>query len=201
MAEAQAGAGTRTPPLSKLLREDLRRHGNNWARPGFLALAVHRLGAWLTLRRLGGGPTGVVWTALFMLVELVRVVLIRNVYGIEIHYGTHIGRRLLLTHQHGITIHHFASIGDDCVIHQNVTIGRGTRARRGAAHIGNRVEISPGVVILGPVRIGDGALIGPNAIVMTDVPAGAHVVSAPARILQLGGGAAKKTQVTDKERA
>lgn len=187
MTGATARAVTGTPSLGKLLAEDLRRHGNNWARPGFQAMAVHRLGAWLTLRRMAGGALTPLWRILFALVETIRILLIRNVYGIELHYGTHVGRRVLLTHQHGITVHEFARVGDDCVIHQNVTIGRGTRTRRGAAQIGDRVEISPGVVILGPVKIGEGATIGPNALVMTDVPAGSHVVSAPGRILRLGG--------------
>lgn len=38
-----------------------------------------------------------------------------------------------------------------------------------------------GAKVLGPVRIGTGAQIGANAVVVNDVPAGATVVGGPAR--------------------
>lgn len=178
------------PSLRTVLWEDLRRQDGNWTRPGFQALAVHRLQGRVSLRRMGGGRSSPLLAVLMAVLETVRDLLIRNLYGIELHYGTHVGRRLLIAHQHGITVHHFASIGDDCAIHQNVTIGRGARVRRGAPHIGDRVEISPGAVLLGAIKIGDDAKIGPNAIVMTDVPPGSHVVAAPGRILRLSSSAA-----------
>ncbi len=40
-------------------------------------------------------------------------------------------------------------------------------------------------MILGRVRVGDNARIGPNAVVMSNVPAGATATAAPARIIQL----------------
>ena len=41
-----------------------------------------------------------------------------------------------------------------------------------------------GAKVLGPVRIGRGAIVGANAVVLHDVPAGAVVVGIPARILR-----------------
>ncbi len=49
--------------------------------------------------------------------------------------------------------------------------------------IGNRVDIGTGAKILGPIIIGDGAVIGANAVVVNDVPAGAVAVGIPARVL------------------
>jgi serine O-acetyltransferase len=49
--------------------------------------------------------------------------------------------------------------------------------------IGNDVYIGAGAKILGPVTIGDGAIIGANAVVIDDVPAGATAVGVPARIV------------------
>jgi serine O-acetyltransferase len=43
------------------------------------------------------------------------------------------------------------------------------------------VSIGTGAKVIGPVRIGAGARIGANAVVVDDVPAGATVVGAPAR--------------------
>jgi serine O-acetyltransferase len=47
-----------------------------------------------------------------------------------------------------------------------------------APKIGHRVYIGAGAKILGPVVIGDDAVVGANAVVTKDVPAGATVVGA-----------------------
>jgi serine O-acetyltransferase len=41
--------------------------------------------------------------------------------------------------------------------------------------------------VLGPVAVGDNAVIGANAVVLRDVPAGVVVVGVPARILKNEG--------------
>ena len=53
-----------------------------------------------------------------------------------------------------------------------------------AADIGNDVWIGTKVVIIGPVKIGNGAVIGAGAIVNKDVPAYAIVVGMPAKVLR-----------------
>ena len=53
--------------------------------------------------------------------------------------------------------------------------------------LGRRVDVGAGAKILGAVRIGDGACIGANAVVLTDVPAGATAVGIPARVLPARG--------------
>jgi serine O-acetyltransferase len=167
------------PGLGEIVREDLARHRGRWSSPGFQALAVQRFGAWAReAPGLGGKVARRVHRVLFALV--------RNFYGIELWPETRIGRRLLIGHQHGIVIHPYAVIGDDCVLRHNVTLGDGARAWENDAPIlGNHVRIGPGAVILGKVTIGDDAQIGPNAVVTTNVPAGAVVFEKPTRILQL----------------
>ena len=49
--------------------------------------------------------------------------------------------------------------------------------------IGDDVVIYAGAVIIGPVVIGQGASIGANAVVNTDVPAGCMAVGVPARVI------------------
>ena len=46
------------------------------------------------------------------------------------------------------------------------------------------VFVGTGAKILGPVTIGANARIGANAVVLTDVPAGATAVGAPARVIE-----------------
>lgn len=73
-------------------------------------------------------------------------------------------------------------IGSGVVIAPWVTIGLRSGDVRGAI-IEPDVSIGTGAKIIGPVRIGAGATIGANAVVVDDVPAGATVVGAPARVV------------------
>jgi len=99
--------------------------------------------------------------------------------GISIPLRCQIGGGLQMAHTNGIVINSAAKIGCNCDIFQQVTIGE---ARGGFPEIGNRVLIGPGAKILGPVKIGDGARIGANALVIHDVPPGAAVYAAAAQI-------------------
>jgi acetyltransferase-like isoleucine patch superfamily enzyme len=52
-------------------------------------------------------------------------------------------------------------------------------------HIGKRVGIGSGAVIMGGITIGDNALIGAGAVVTKDVPANAIVAGVPARLMRM----------------
>jgi len=105
--------------------------------------------------------------------------------GIEIHPGARIGRRLFIDHGMGVVIGETAEIGDDCTLYHGVTLG-GTSWSKGKRHptLGAAVVIGAGAKILGPIKVGDGAKIGSNAVVVKDVPAGATVVGVPGRIVE-----------------
>ena len=111
---------------------------------------------------------------------------VRNHYGIELPLTASVGRRVLFGHQCGIVIHPYAIIGDECIIRHNVTIG-GTTWERGreTPTLGRGVSLGCGAVILGNITIGDRATIGPNTVVMTDVPADASVFVSPPRTFTL----------------
>jgi len=104
--------------------------------------------------------------------------------GIEIHPGATIGRRLFIDHGMGVVIGETTTIGDDCLIYHGVTLG-GTDTKEKKRHpdLGNHVLVGAGAKILGPIRMGDGAKIGANSVVLKDVPEGATAVGIPARIL------------------
>jgi serine O-acetyltransferase len=103
--------------------------------------------------------------------------------GIELPCEARVGRRLRIEHFGGIIVSGDAVIGDDVVIRQGVTIGLKRAHERGAPVIGNRVDIGAGAKLLGAITIGDDAVIGANAVVIKDVPAGALAVGIPARII------------------
>ena len=127
---------------------------------------------------------GVLWRLLSMLYRsMFRY--IRNHYGIELPDTTIVGRRFHIGHQHGIVIHYNSVFGDDCTVHQNVTIGESYGRQGEAPKFGNRVIVGAGAAIIGKIVIGDDVSIAPNAIVMTNVPTGTIVCAPPPRLIKL----------------
>jgi serine O-acetyltransferase len=109
---------------------------------------------------------------------------VRNHYGIELPFTARLGRRVVIEHQCCIVIHGNCVIGDDCIIRQGCTLGNRDLDRPDEAPtLGQRVNVGAGAKILGAVKVGDGAAIGANAVVLTDVPGGAVAVGVPARIV------------------
>lgn len=168
------------PPLGLFaqIREDWIAHGCDRTKPGFRALAYHRFGNWRM--RIGFFLLRAPFSWLYR--RLYRKA--RDHWGIELPYNAKIGRRVVFEHQHGIVVHGNSVIGDDCILRHGVTLGIRDVARPDEApKLGNRVNVGAGAKILGPVVIGDGAAIGANAVVLSDVPAGALAVGIPARIV------------------
>lgn len=101
------------------------------------------------------------------------------VAGAEIPITVQIGGGLLLPHPNGIVVHADTIIGTNCLLFQQVTLG--TNGSSGAPVVGDFVDIGPGAKVLGPVRIGDGAIIGAMSLVLKDVAADAVAAGIPAR--------------------
>ncbi|MCL6645998.1 MAG: serine O-acetyltransferase, partial [Dehalococcoidia bacterium] len=106
------------------------------AYPGFHARQLHRLAHALHRR---GVP---------LLPRLISH-LNRFLTGIEIHPGAVIGERLFIDHGMGVVIGETAVIGDDCHLHQGVTLG-GTSTRRVKRHptLGNGVLVGAGAQLI-----------------------------------------------------
>lgn len=82
----------------------------------------------------------------------------------------------------GVVIEAGTRIGRGSFLCQQVTLGTRPGAR-GAPWVGKDVVIGSGAQVLGPVTIGDRAVIGANAVVTEDVPAGTVVAGIPAHVL------------------
>jgi serine O-acetyltransferase len=138
--------------------------------PGFQALLFYRLAHWF-------------WQRGWHLAGRFVSHLGRCATGIEIHPGARIGKRLFIDHGMGVVIGETAEIGNDCTLYQDVTLG-GTSLERGQKRhptLGNDVIVSAGAQVLGPFRVGNGARIGAQAVVLKEVPDGATMVGIPAR--------------------
>lgn len=104
--------------------------------------------------------------------------------GIQVPLGAHIAEGLKFFHHGCIIIAQSAKIGKNASIHQGVTIGRVfAGAKAGVPAIGDNVVIFAGAKLLGNIKVGDGAVIGANAVVVNDVPANAVVAGIPAKVI------------------
>jgi serine O-acetyltransferase len=82
---------------------------------------------------------------------------------------------VILPHPYGIVIHSAAVLGDGMVILHQVTIGARNIDDR-APVIENGVFIGAGAKVLGGIRVGQGSIIGANAVVTRDIPPGSTVI-------------------------
>lgn len=112
-------------------------------------------------------------------------------WGCNMHVGKNFYANFNLTVVDDADIY----IGDSVMIAPNVVIATGTHPicpelREKAyqynlpVHIGSRVWIGAGAIILPGVTIGDDSVIGAGSVVTKDVPAGVVAVGNPCRVLR-----------------
>jgi serine O-acetyltransferase len=100
--------------------------------------------------------------------------------GAEISGAATIGPGLRITHTGGIVVGTGVVAGANLILYSGVLLGNYSPERDGQPTLGDGVRVCSKASILGPVRIGDGALIGAHALVVDDVPAGATARAAVA---------------------
>lgn len=97
-------------------------------------------------------------------------------------------QNICLVHPVGVVISAQATIGKNCRIWQNVTIGAKDVDNCGKSihypTIGDNVLIYAGAVVIGPIKVGNNAIIGANAVVLSDVPENAIVAGIPAKVIK-----------------
>lgn len=101
-------------------------------------------------------------------------------HALDIVPGVEIGGGLYMPHVAG-TVIMATRIGRNCSIIHGATIGM--RNEVAFPVIGDDVTIGAGARVLGGITLGDGAQVGANAVVITDVPAGYTAVGIPARLI------------------
>lgn len=76
---------------------------------------------------------------------------------------------------------HEVRMGRDCVLYHGVTLGHDGN-RDGQPVLGDRVRVYAGARLLGPITVGDDAVIAAGALVLDDVPSRSTAIGAPARV-------------------
>lgn len=136
----------------------------------FNAIRIYRFARWLYLHHIPFIPR---------LLQL----LIFIVYSCRLSYKTKIGKGTKLSHGGlGVTVSPWSEIGENCILGYRCSIV-GQKPYISPPKIGNRVYISPGAVIQGPVIIEDDVIIAANAVVNKSVRAGSIVGGVPAKVI------------------
>jgi len=140
---------------------------------GFHAVIWHRINNWLWKQGLR--------TLARILANIARILT-----GIEIHPEAKIGHNLFIDHGTGVVIGQTAIIGNNVTIYHGVTLGGvGREGYDGRRHptLEDDVMVGSCAQILGGIRIGKGAKIGSNSVVLVDIPAGKTALGIPAKII------------------
>lgn len=139
-----------------------------------MLLAIHSLAHWLHRHHVP-------------LLPKVLTLFNRVVFAAQVPAETRIGRGVRLNYSGlGTILHPRVVIGDRVEISAGVVVG-GRSEIWEVPVIEDDVVIGVGAKVLGPIRVGRGAVIGANAVVLVDVPPGAVVGGVPARVLRPGG--------------
>ena len=135
-------------------------------------LAIHAVAHWL-------------WKHKIPVIPRVLSVLNRLIFATQLPASTRLGKGVRLNYSGlGTVIHARAVIGNNVEVGPGVVIGGRSKLYE-VPVIEDDVQIGVGAKILGPIRVGRGAVIGANAVVLHDVPPGAVMVGIPARVLRV----------------
>lgn len=107
---------------------------------------------------------------------------LENKLGIRIEPNV-VGKGLYIPHYVGGVVINALSVGNNCIVNSGAVIGN----KNGATNrpiIGNNVEITIGVKIIGKIEIGNNVIVAPNSVVIKDIPDNAIVSGIPAKIIK-----------------
>ena len=151
-----------------------------WRNRAVWALIIYYFGVWSDQLESGAGRwiTSKIYGLLSFFSEMITgVTMDRSVQlpGLGLH----------IIHPTSVYIHPCVKLGARVGIMHNVCLGTNMRNGEDAPIIGDDVFIGTGASILGRVRVGDGARIAANSLVVNDVPAGAFAVGVPAKSIKM----------------
>jgi serine O-acetyltransferase len=174
-----SGMTPRDPSFSAMvamMRADAAAFRHHWHEPvirrfypGLFIAWSHRLAHTLHLKGLRPLAMLVMWAC-------------HAVTGCEIRPGAVLGAGLMVVHPSGVVIGGGTVAGERLQLYGSNTFGSNEgQGIHGSPQVGDDVIFSAHAMAIGPIRIGDGVLVGAASLVLADVPAGARVKGIPAR--------------------
>ena len=137
-----------------------------------LCIKLHRLASWCVSRRLS---------------PLARTIQILNrlLTGADIDCRATLDAGVLIPHTVGLVVGETTIIEGGVVLMPHVTLGAREHDREGRRHpwLKQGAYIGAGAVVIGPVTVGENAVVGANSVVTRDVESGSTVVGIPAKAL------------------
>lgn len=166
--------------LVERIRDTFQTHDRPWRNRAVWALCLYYYGVWAS--RLRFAPARWITSKIYGLL----LIFVEPISGVTIYSSMKLpGKGLHIIHPTSVYLHPDVILGERVGIMHNVCLG--TNMRRGSAVpvIGNDVFIGTGASILGRVKVGDGARIAANSLVINDVPPGAFAVGVPAKNMMI----------------
>jgi serine O-acetyltransferase len=149
-----------------------------WLNPAVWAIASYRLSSWVYVDK----PMALIRIPL----KLFSFVLMKScvvILEMDIDPQATIGGGLYIGHTGGVHINPGAVLGRNCDLAHGVTIGASAMGRQGVPVLGDDVYVGARATLAGKIKIGNGAKIAANTLVINNVPAGATVMGVPGRIV------------------
>lgn len=164
-----------------LIKQDLKTYNLSFFHallfnPGFKYTFHHRIN-YLLERKKAIYPIWLIHRFYFHHLEYVLGIHIRNIRLPEGFRIAHFG---------GITFVP-QSVGKNCFIRQNVTVGTNNDNDNGVSNnpiIGDNVTFGANSIAIGPIRIGNGVYIGAGSVVTKSIPDNCVVAGVPAKIIK-----------------
>lgn len=120
---------------------------------------------------------------MILVYRLIDLLVVKLLLNDDISGKTKIGWGFKIYHPYGIFINSDAEIGENFICRGQVTIGnKGDNVLdNGSPTIGSNVEVGVGAKIIGPIVIGNGCIIGTNAVVVKSFEDNGVLVGVPAK--------------------
>jgi serine O-acetyltransferase len=149
-----------------------------WLNPAVWSIGCYRLGNWLYVTK----------PPFLIRIPLKVISFFANKFCevfMEMCIDPHasIGPGLYIGHIGGVHINPQAVLGSNCDLAHRVTIGTSAMGRQGAPVLGDDVYIGTGATLVGKIKVGNGAKIAANTLVISNIPDGATVMGVPGRII------------------
>lgn len=154
---------------------------------GYFAVVCYRLARYFMYKKVFPFGKGIPFLPSYFM----RLGISRS--GCEINFNAEIEEGFMLGHSVGVVIGGGVKIGRKTCVFSCVTIGgrniRELEKSKDSRYpvIGDEVIVFTGAKILGDVRVGNGATVAANAVVIHAVPDGATAAGVPARVISIGG--------------